>query len=118
MKRRARHLFIGLGITVAGFLLTIPLSGMFDTLERDALSVKYHVRGETPFDSSIVILYFDNDAIAALGGFPLKRHYYALAIDALHDLGAAIVGIDVAFTEADREHPEYDQALCSVVEKS
>src|SRR5213593_31934 len=104
MNHRVQHVFIGLGIAVAAFLLAIPLSGTFDALERDVLSLKYRSRGETPFDSSIVILYFDNDAIASLGGFPLKRHYYALAIDALHDLGASVIGVDVEFSQPDKEH--------------
>ena len=118
MEHRTKDVLAGIVIAAVAYGISIPLSGVFDALERDALSAKYHLRGESTIDSSIVILYFDNHAVDVLGGFPLKRHYYALLIDALRDLGAKVIGVDVAFTEPDKEHPEYDQALSSIVRKS
>jgi DNA-binding NtrC family response regulator len=69
----------------------------------------------TPVDSSIVVLYFSGDDLSDLGGLPLKRNYYALVVEVLRELGASNVGIDIALTEPDREHQEYDRVLASTV---
>jgi DNA-binding NtrC family response regulator/CHASE2 domain-containing sensor protein len=118
MHPRTKHLAVGIVVAIAAFAATLPLSGMFDALERSLLTFKYHARGESPIDTSIVVLYFDNDAISALGGLPLKRSYYALVIDALHDLGARVIGVDIGLSESDRAHPEYDHLLAALVRKA
>ena len=113
-----KRLFLGFGVLAAAILLTHLLSGPIGALEQGMTSVKYHLRGESQIDSSVVILYLSGDDIASLGGIPLKRSFYALILDVLHQLGAKAVGVDVAFTEPDLEHPEYDEILSSVVRKS
>ncbi len=118
IRSNPKRLLLGFGVLAAAILLTHLLSGTFGELERSVTSAKYHVRGESQLDSSIVILYLSGDDIASLGGIPLKRSYYALILDVLHQLGAKAVGVDVAFTEPDLEHPEYDEILASVVQKS
>ncbi|HEY6191668.1 MAG TPA: sigma 54-interacting transcriptional regulator [Bacteroidota bacterium] len=115
---KSKRFYLGIGLIVLALLLSRVLSGPFDALEESFTATKYHLRGESKIDSSIVILYLSGDDIASLGGIPLKRSYYALILDVLHDLGAKAVGVDVAFTEPDPEHPEYDEILSAVVRKS
>ncbi len=113
-----QRLLIGVGITVVAVVCLFVFSGIFSGLNRGVLDIEYRIRGESKIDSSIVILYLNNDDIASLGGFPIKRNYYALLLKALHDLGAKSVGVDISFTEPDREHPEYDNVLASVINES
>jgi transcriptional regulator with GAF, ATPase, and Fis domain/CHASE2 domain-containing sensor protein len=103
-------------------LLTIPLITLFfilsapiSTLESGALDSKFLLRGERPIDSNIVVIYLDNADIASLGGWPLKRSYYALLLNALNDLGAKAVGTDIFFEDPNRIYPEFDSLLTSVV---
>ncbi len=117
-KPIVKHVVIGIALTVATFVISVILPGLFDSADRAIQRQYYHVRGEHPIDSSIVILYFGNEDINALGGLPLKRNYYALLVSALHDVGASAIGFDIGFPESDREHPEYDQVFAGSVKSA
>jgi len=117
-QAKSKPLYLGLGLICFALLLTLIFSGTFDAIEQGVTSAEYRLRGESTIDSSIVVLYLSGDDIASLGGIPVKRSYYALIFDVLRNLGARAVGIDIAFTEPDMEHPEYDDILSTVVGKS
>lgn len=103
-------------ITVFIFItLSYIFSGVFNTLDTHITDLKFKLRGEIPIDSSIIILYLDNEDINALGGLPLKRNYYALAINILNELNAKVIGLDVALTEHSVDKPEYDGLLTKTV---
>ncbi len=110
-----KHILFGIAITVSAIIISIIFAGVFDSADRAMLRQYYSVRGERPLDSSIVLIYFGNEDINALGGLPLKRNYYALLVSALHDAGVSTIGFDIAFPERDREHPEYDQVFSASV---
>lgn len=118
MLRMKSGLALGGGITIVALLVTLIFHHAFDGLERGARDAQYRFRGESKIDSSILVVYFDDDAIHALGGWPLKRSYYALAISVLHELGAKVIGVDVAFSEPSNEYPEYDEVLSTVLQKA
>ncbi|HTK81939.1 MAG TPA: CHASE2 domain-containing protein, partial [Bacteroidota bacterium] len=118
MRQGLQSKLLAGGIALAAIALSVLFSGAFGDMEQSVQGLKYRLRGESPVDSSIVVLYFDNPAIAKLGGLPLKRNYYALLIDALHDAGAKAIGVDIGLSDPDNEHPEYDQVLASVLRKS
>jgi CHASE2 domain-containing sensor protein len=109
---------IGLVALIVVLLLSILFPGLFDSFDKTFSKLEYRLRGESKVDSSIVILYLNNDDIEALGGLPLKRTYYALTITALKELGAKVIGIDIAFTDENIKHPEYDALLSTVVKNA
>src|SRR5258708_9908139 len=114
----SKYLLLGLGATIVSLCLSWLLSDRFDEIERGVTAAKYRLRGESKVDSSIVILYLSGDDITSLGGLPIKRNYYALIINVLHELHARFIGVDLAFSEHDREHPEYDELLARVIRES
>ncbi|MBI3194376.1 MAG: sigma 54-interacting transcriptional regulator [Ignavibacteriae bacterium] len=114
----SKHYFVGVAAIVVALLLAHLAYDIFSGANSALLRQFYGVRGEQPLDSSIVIVYFGNEDIAALGGYPLKRNYYALLVSALHEAGASAVGFDIAFTNPDREHPEFDNVFATVVKSS
>lgn len=113
-----RTVIVAVSSAILFLLLTLLLSSPLEKIEHQLLETRYQLRGEIPADTNIVILYFDNDDIAALGGWPLRRNYYALLIDVLHQAGAAAIGIDVFFGERNHEYPEYDALLASTISKA
>lgn len=115
---RHKQFFLGFGITLIAVLLSVTAPDLFKRIDQGIVNEEYRLRGETKIDSSIVIIYFDNDDIAALGGLPLKRSYYALLLQVLRELNVRAVGIDISFTETGNEHPEYEDLLATVVEKN
>jgi len=117
-KRHRNPFLLALGTTIVllGLLAIVP--NFFRSLDQGLLNAKYALRGQSPIDSSIVIIYFNNDDIASLGGLPLRRDYYALLIKGLHELGARTIGIDIGFSEPDIHGDEYDNLLASVIQQS
>jgi DNA-binding NtrC family response regulator/CHASE2 domain-containing sensor protein len=105
-------------VFLSATLLSLLLTGVFESLDDEATQWLTRARGEQRADTSIAILYFDNDDIAALGGWPLKRSLYALLIDVLDRVGASAIGIDIFFGEEHREFPEYDRLLAATAARS
>ena len=117
-KQHRNPFLIGVSVTLLGLALLAIVPTAFRPLDRVFLRAKYSIRGESKIDSSIIIIYFTNEDIAALGGLPLRRSYYALLISALNNLGVKTIGIDIALTEPDFHGDEYDDLLASVMKKS
>lgn len=63
--------------------------------------------------SEIVILTIDDDSINALGRFPWPRSTYAALLENLADSGAAVIGLDILFTEPSDEYE--DEALMEAI---
>lgn len=108
-----RTLVAGLGSTLVLLFLTIVFAPPLDKMEEQLIDARYKLRGEVAADTNIVLLYFDNDDIAALGGWPLRRNYYALLINVLNQAGASVVGVNIFFGEHNLEFPEYDALLAT-----
>jgi transcriptional regulator with GAF, ATPase, and Fis domain/CHASE2 domain-containing sensor protein len=111
-----KQIFIGCIAVLCTIIIAIPVSSLFYSLDGIVQNLMTHLRGESGIDSSIAIVYFNNDDIESLGGYPLKRSYYALLIKTLQELQVSAIGIDVGFSQPDERYPEYDNLLGSVVE--
>lgn len=110
MKRR---LMFGALLTLAGTMSGVLAWTFLGPLEDRVTAVKYHLRGERQPDSSVVVVYIDNDAVVSLG-WPVRRNFYGLMVKALSDLHVRAVGIEIQFEQTSSEYPEYDQLLASV----
>jgi transcriptional regulator with GAF, ATPase, and Fis domain/CHASE2 domain-containing sensor protein len=102
-----------IGIVVVLLVLLQLGSGPVHKLEQGLIDARYHMRGRVPADTNVVILYFDNDDITSLGGWPLKRNYYALLIDVLTKSNVRAIGLDIFFGEHNLEYPEHDHLLAA-----
>lgn len=106
MKRFIVPAIFSLLAAVLAIIVRSPLAAV----EEQLTAAKYALRGAQRADTNIVIVYVDSDAMRALG-WPLRRNFYALMINALTDLQAKAIGIDVLFETPSLEYPEYDQLL-------
>jgi len=106
--------YLPLGVVLGWFALSLLLKPLYAPLEDRLVDARFRLRGEQAIDSSIVVLYLDNDQVASLGGWPIRRSYYALMVDVLHRLGASIVATDIFFQSRVPEYPEYDDLLVGV----
>ncbi len=114
----AQSLRLAAGLVAAGVLLSLAGASFLRSIDHDILGINYHLSGEHPTDTSIVILYFDGEDLTALGGVPLKRSYYAYLFQVLRTSGARAIGFDIALAEPDVDHPEYDRLLASELGKT
>ncbi|MFQ5797620.1 MAG: sigma 54-interacting transcriptional regulator [Bacteroidota bacterium] len=104
-----------LGVVLTWFVLSVLLIPLYQPLEDHLMDVKFRLRGERSIDSSVVVIYLDNEQVDAIGGWPIRRSYYALMISVLNDLGASVIGTDIFFQSRVLEYPEYDDLLIKVV---
>lgn len=109
---------VGVAFITLLLILSFIFSDFIKQADENILTSKFRIRGESAPDSSVIILYLDNDDIRAIGGWPIKRNYYALVIKVLNELGAKVIGLDIALINPNVERPEYDDLLTNVVKSS
>jgi CHASE2 domain-containing sensor protein len=98
-------------------LRTLDLS-LLNELDRLFYQLKFKLRGEGQIDSSIIFLYVDDAEIHSLGGYPLKRTYWALLVKILTELDVKVIGLDLIIAEKNPDYPERDAILVSTIKES
>lgn len=69
-------------------------------------------------DSNIVIIKIDERDIEQLGGWPLKRSYYALLISALRNHNVRCIGFEVFLSDALSSQAIYNDLLTAEIRKT
>jgi signal transduction histidine kinase/CHASE2 domain-containing sensor protein len=105
----AWRLFPG-GLAAAGFGLLLHW-GVLQPLETVAHTALFRARGETPWDDRVVLVKIDDNTVKKLGRFPFSRQYYGQLIDRLTDADAAVIAIDILFSEPSPEDRQLAMAM-------
>jgi CHASE2 domain-containing sensor protein/signal transduction histidine kinase len=66
-----------------------------------------------PLHGDIVIVAIDNPSIEALGRWPWRRAYHAELLDRIGQAKPKAIGLDILFSEPDRDHPLDDALLAA-----
>ena len=106
LKKKYKEKWI---ISVSIFIGTLLLALFFGTLptiiniERNLIDFRFKVRGNLDVSQSpIVIVAIDDQSDESTPDrWPWPREYYAHLIENLNEAGAAVIGIDVVFGQAD-----------------
>jgi adenylate cyclase len=110
-KKKLNGLLLALALIAVGTLVTLfpernGPQGLLTRLERVTYDARLRIRGEVPATPEIVIVTIDDESIRILdkrlGDF--TRHDYARVIRNLGTAGAAIVGVDLLFTQPSRSN--------------
>ncbi len=105
-----------LAIDVTGFLpgVTTPLE-KFELASSDQL---FRLRGVQPPDIPVVIVAIDDFSFSWNGlQWPWPRDYLAQIVTALHQDGAAVIGLDILLSEPSPD-PQADAALASAIRQA
>ncbi|PIS46203.1 MAG: hypothetical protein COT22_01215 [Ignavibacteria bacterium CG08_land_8_20_14_0_20_37_9] len=102
-------------IVLAVFILTIFFTGLSDSSNSICKNIFKNIRGEVLPDTNIVLITISGNDIAQLGGWPLKRSYYALLINELNKYGVKKIGIEVFFSGSNSIQTMYDHLLISQI---
>ncbi|MFA6980139.1 MAG: sigma 54-interacting transcriptional regulator [Ignavibacteriaceae bacterium] len=100
------------------FFLTIFFSGLSDSANAICENIFKNIRGEVAPDTNVVIIDISGNDIAQLGGWPLKRSYYALLINELNKYGVKKIGIEVFFSGKNSVQTMYDNLLISQIKSA
>jgi transcriptional regulator with GAF, ATPase, and Fis domain/CHASE2 domain-containing sensor protein len=106
---RREWIYMG-GVILAAFAGLVLLRTPLELAEGQITHIRYDVRGSRKADTSIVVIYIDQDALRSLH-WPVRRNFYGLMLKALSDLHVRAVGIEAFFEDLNPEYPEYDDLL-------
>lgn len=82
-------------IVTAVYLLLLLVPSIMNSFHESYLNVLQKTRGQISPDTNVVIITIDNEDIESLGGWPLKRSYYALLINQLSEYHPKVFGLEV-----------------------
>ena len=77
----------------------------FQSLDSRVRDFYFKFRGAEKTDDSIIIVDIDERSIKELGQWPWEREKVATILQNLSNQGAAIIGLDIIFSEADKTSP-------------
>lgn len=97
--------FVGVAL-----LLLLSIGGVTNSTNGLLKKAVYQFTGVEQLDSSIILITIDDYDIQQLQ-WPLKRNYYALLIDRLNDLGAAVIGMEIFLSGKPDFQSVYDELL-------
>ena len=83
-------------LVLKAYPIALSISGFFT-------NVKFHARGPQPPKSKILIVDIDNESLSQIGRWPWRRDVIAGLIQRTFDAGAKVVGLDLVFSEENRQ---------------
>lgn len=99
-------------------LFFLSLLGLFNPFNRFARNTFTKITGQRSLDSDIVIIHINETDNEKLGGWPLKRSYYALLVDKLTNLGVSKIGIEVLLSNNAAIQSVYNDLLNEEIKRS
>lgn len=94
---------IGLCITLlfsgGAIVKFLPLEHM----EYRLYDLRYKIRGKTPPPKDVVIVTIDDKSLEKIGRWPWDRSKIAAVIDALKQMGAKVIALDIIFSEPSKD---------------
>ncbi|NUN10100.1 MAG: sigma 54-interacting transcriptional regulator [Ignavibacteriaceae bacterium] len=99
-------------------VVILYLTGSQNFVNHIAESVYFRVIGQTNPDTNVVIIHINENDIDRLGGWPLKRSYYALLIDKLNRLRVSRIGVEVMFASSSATQSIYDSLLLNKIKSA
>ena len=99
-------------------LFILSLLGLFNSFNRFSENTLTQLTGRRSLDSSIIIIHINAADIEKLGGWPLKRSYYALLIGKLTNLGVSKIGIEVLLSSNSATQSIYNDLLNEEIKRS
>jgi len=106
--RRRRHIAIWTaGLAVIALVIAAAYSPFspLDRLNSLVFDTYQKLRPRVQAESAVAVIDIDDESIRRLGQWPWSRTVLASMIDRLTAEGAASIGLDIVFSEADRTSP-------------
>jgi transcriptional regulator with GAF, ATPase, and Fis domain/CHASE2 domain-containing sensor protein len=87
-------------------------------IDDTAVKIFDRIKSETQPDSNIVLIHITDHDIQQIGGWPIKRSYYALLIKNLSELGVKKIGLEIFLSAKFVTQTVYDNLLKREIEKA
>ncbi len=116
-KASVNKKIVMLSISILIFVILFVFSSVQNIVNGSIHSVFQRITGEKEIDSTIVLITINDNDIQVLGGWPIKRSYYALLINKLHEANVKKIGIEIFFSETNNNQKIYNSLLTKEIEK-
>ncbi|OQX83404.1 hypothetical protein B6D60_10545 [candidate division KSB1 bacterium 4484_87] len=122
MKKKIRNRWVIGCCSVLGAIflsVLLHLFGVFQGAELKIYDFRFRLKGEIPLENSgIVLVTVDDQSFVSLKHkWPFPRRYFARAIENLAQAGAALIVLDIEFTEPSSIDPMDDVALADAIQR-
>ena len=109
IKNSDKARFVGLVFVFVAAVLFFEDTGLLAGINNYCYDLAFRLRGERKHDDRIIIAAIDEKTLAKLGRWPIRRSYYADLLGILDQ--AAVVGIDLIFSEPSEEDTRISRAI-------
>ena len=101
MTPRARAAWTGSAALGVALLLFAAHPWLLDRAEYALLDARFQLRGPSAAESPIAIVAIDAESLDEFGRWPWRRSVLADLLDRLVEAEAAVIGLDLVFSEAE-----------------
>ncbi len=99
-------------------LIIIFLADFANSINDNVKAKFYDFAGPAEPDSNFIIIHIDENDIERLGGWPLKRSYYALLFNQLNKLKVKQIGVEVFLSDNYSGQSIYNDIILEEVKKN
>ncbi|MCX5814416.1 MAG: adenylate/guanylate cyclase domain-containing protein [Proteobacteria bacterium] len=114
MRKTLLPTIIGVIITLIFATLVVIKFVPLERLELLLYDVRYHIHGMKAPLKEVVIVGIDDKSLEKIGRWPWDRSKVALMIDALNEMGAKVIALDIIFSEPWKD----DDVLAASIKKA
>lgn len=101
------------GILIGLILSLLYYLGVFEKGELDIINYYFSLRKPLVFSKDIVVIGITDDCLKSMGQWPWSRIYHAKLLEILKSSGASIIGVDIVFSEPDKEGGDNKLAIAT-----
>lgn len=102
---RLRIIVPGLGALLAVLALSLIVPGALEPIRHQFFDAWQRAEPRARADTPVAVVEIDEDSLRRVGQWPWPRTEVARLIERLTSAGAAVVALDMVFSEADRTSP-------------
>lgn len=113
-----RRRVLSIVIVLFAFILILIAPKISDNIISSTESMFSKVNGEISVDSSIVIIKITEKDISAMGGWPLKRSYYALLLNRLNQFGVSKIGLEIFLASNNSSQKIYNSLIINEIKEN
>ncbi len=117
MNKKNNKIFLFLLSAVLS-LLFLTLTSVDNLINKNLEYTLKSISGESEADTNIVLITIEDSDIQQLGGWPLKRSYYALLIDKLNQMNVNGIGIEIFLSNLISSQSVYSDVLLEQVKET
>ena len=117
MKKIGFNDYISTALILLVITVLIQASGVFSRVDNLLYDIGQKLQRQ-PVPADVVIVAVDEDSLSQIGRWPWSRKIHADLINRLKQEGAAVVGLDIIFSEPDLKDKDADRILSDAIRQA